>query len=97
MKKNQQKRTNIKTETKKKNGVKLKLTRAEMVRTGVDEVHKAGAAVELGEKNGGVGLRFRALNPVQTGANTAIFAATFAKYSATITTHPHFEQQQWQN
>lgn len=31
-------------------------TRAEVVGAGIDEVHEAGAAVKLGEEDGGVGL-----------------------------------------
>lgn len=71
-----------------------------MIRTGVDKIHETSTAVKFSEKNGSVGLRIRTLDPLQTRANTAIVTATFAKYSATITTHPHYEQQQeqqWQN
>ena len=68
-----------------------------MIRTSVDKVHESSTAIELGEENSSVGLRIRTLDPVQTRSNTAIFTATFAKNSATITTHPHFDQeQQWQ-
>jgi len=34
------------------------VTRAEVVGAGIEEVEKAGAAVELGEEDGGVGLGF---------------------------------------
>lgn len=51
-------------------------TGAEMRRAGIDEVHEAGAAVELGEEDGGVGLWFGALDPLQTRPYTAILAAT---------------------
>lgn len=68
-----------------------------MIRTGVDEIHKSSTAVKLGKKNGSISLRFRGLDPLQARTNTAIFTATFAKDSATITTHPHFEEeQQWE-
>lgn len=88
----------IKSKTKSKIKNKRELTRTEMIRTSVDEVHETSTAIELSEKNGSVSLRFRGLDPLQTRSNTAIFTATFAKYSATITTHPHFEQEQeWQN
>ena len=61
-----------------------------MFRAGVDEVHEAGTAVELGKEDGGVGLRLWALDPLKTRSDTAILAATFAKNPATITTHTHF-------
>lgn len=61
-----------------------------MFGAGVDEVHESGAAVELGEENGGVCLGFRALNPLQARPDAAIFAAALSEYSASITAHPHF-------
>lgn len=66
------------------------LTRTEVFGAGVDEVHEAGAAVELGEENGGVCLGLGTLNPLQARPDAAILAAAFAEYSASITTHPHF-------
>lgn len=61
-----------------------------MFGSSVDEVHESGAAVKLGEEDGGVGLRFGALYPLQTGSDATILTAAFAKYSASITAHPHF-------
>lgn len=61
-----------------------------MVRAGVDEVHKSGTTVELGEENGGVCLRFRTLDPLQTRPDAAIITAPFTQYPAPITTHTHF-------
>lgn len=43
-----------------------------------DEVDEAGAAEELGEEDGGVGLRFRGLDPLKTRAEHAGLAAAFA-------------------
>ena len=60
-----------------------------MVGTGVDEVKKSGAAVELGKKDGGIGLRFRGLNPVKAWPYAAVLTASFSENSASIATHPH--------
>jgi len=56
----------------------IELTRAEMRRAGIDEVEEAGSAVEFGEEEGGVGLRFRGFDPIKTRSDAAIFAASFA-------------------
>lgn len=56
---------------------------------GGDEVEEAGAAVEFGEKNGGVGLSIGRGNPLKTRSNYTVIAATFAKDSTTIATHSH--------
>lgn len=60
-----------------------------MVGSGVDEVHKAGAAVELGEENGGIGLGLGALDPLKAWPNATVFTTPFAEYSASIAAHPH--------
>ena len=60
-----------------------------MLGAGVDEVEKARAAVELGEEDGGVGLRFGAPDPLKAGPDGAVIAAALAKDSASIATHPH--------
>ena len=60
-----------------------------MVGDRVDEVHKACAAIELGEEDGGIGLRLGALDPLQTGADAAVLAAPLAQHAASIATHPH--------
>ena len=56
----------------------------------VDEVHEAGTAVKFGEEHGGIGLGFRALDPLQARPYAAILAATFSEHPASITAHPHF-------
>lgn len=58
--------------------------------TSVDEIHEASAAVELGQKDGGVSLRFGALDPLQAGPNAAVLAAPFSQDSASVTAHPHY-------
>ena len=65
-----------------------------MFRTSVDEVHKASTAIKLGKKNSGVGLRLGAFDPLKTRPNTTVFTTPFSEYSASITTHPHFFQDQ---
>ncbi|GAB2227410.1 hypothetical protein Droror1_Dr00009230 [Drosera rotundifolia] len=50
-----------------------------------DEVDEAGAAEELGEENGGVGLRFRGLDAVKTLAEHAGLAAAFALHWGSTT------------
>jgi hypothetical protein len=40
------------------------LTRTEMFRASVDEVHKASTAIKLGKKNSSVSLRLRTLDPL---------------------------------
>jgi hypothetical protein len=59
-------------------------------RAGVDEIHEASAAVELGKENSSVGLGLGALDPLQTRPDTAILTAPFAQHSASITAHTHF-------
>lgn len=49
-----------------------------MIGTGVDEVHKASSAVEFGEENSGVGLRFRIFDPLQAWSDAAIFTTALA-------------------
>lgn len=66
-----------------------KLTRAEVVGAGIDEVLEAGAAVELGEEDGGVRLGFRGFDPLEAGSDGAVVAAAFAEDSASITADPH--------
>ena len=66
------------------------LTRSEVFRAGVDEVHEAGAAVELGEENSGIGLGLGAFNPLKTWFDATVLAAAFPEDSASVATHPHF-------
>lgn len=61
-----------------------------MVRAGVDEVDKAGAAVKLGKESSGIGLRLRAFDPLKAWSNATIISAPLAEHSAPITTHSHF-------
>lgn len=60
-----------------------------MLGAGGDEVDEAGAAVELGEEDGGVGLRIGAANPLQAGADGAVVAAPLAQHAAPVAAHPH--------
>lgn len=65
------------------------ITRAEGFRSGVDEIHEASSAVELGKEYGGVGLRVRVLDPQQTRPDAAVLAASFPKNPASIAAHSH--------
>ena len=60
-----------------------------MLRAGIEEVHKTGTAVELGEKDGCIGLRFRSFDPIKAGSETAVIATTFPKNPTAIAAHPH--------
>lgn len=62
-----------------------------MIRASIDEVEEAGAAVELGKEDGGVGLGFRGLDPVKTRLDAAFFTAAFPENPASIAAHPHDE------
>lgn len=55
---------------------------------GREKGHEAGAAEELGDEDGGVGLGLRALDPVQTRPEDARVAATFSKHTAPVAAHP---------
>ena len=56
---------------------------------GIDEVDEAGAAVELGEEECGVGLRLRGFDPLQARSDWAVAAASFSQHSATVAAQPH--------
>lgn len=58
---------------------------------GCEEVEEAGAAVELGEEDGGVGLGVRRFDPMETGSNGAISGATFAEDTTAIAAEAHGE------
>jgi len=60
-----------------------------VIGTGVDEVHESSTAIELGEKDSCVSLRFRRFDPSQTRPYTTILTTPFPKNSASITAHPH--------
>jgi hypothetical protein len=66
-----------------------KITRSEVLGSGIDEIHEAGTAVELGEEDSGMSLSFGALDPLQARSNAAALATSFSQHSATIATHPH--------
>lgn len=61
-----------------------------MFRTGVDEIHKSGAAIELREEDSSISLRLRRLDPLQTRPNAAVVTATLSKNTASIAAHTHF-------
>jgi hypothetical protein len=48
---------------------------------------EAGAAEELGDEDGGVGLRLRAVDPVDAGAEHAGVAAALAQDAAAVAAH----------
>jgi hypothetical protein len=62
--------------------------RPEVLRRGVDEVEQPRAAVELGEEDGGVGLRVGGVDPIKTGADGAGVGAGLAKNAATVAAKP---------
>ena len=64
-------------------------TWAEVGRGGVEEVEEAGAAVEFGEEEGGVGLRFGREDPLEARANGAVIGATFSENPATVAAESH--------
>ena len=67
----------------------MRITRAEVLGGGGDEVEEAGATVEFGEKDGGVGLRIRGGDPLKTRSDNTVMAAAFAKDPAAIAAHSH--------
>jgi hypothetical protein len=58
-------------------------------RGGGEEVEQPRTAVELGEEDGGVGLRLGGLDPLQARADGAGVAAALAQHPATVAAHPH--------
>jgi hypothetical protein len=56
---------------------------------GIDEVEEAGAAVEFGEEDGGVGLGLRGFDPVKAWTEAAVVAASFPEDPAGVTACPH--------
>lgn len=64
-------------------------TWAEIIRAGIDEINKSGAAVEFGKEESSVGLGFRGFDPLKARPESAVTTATFAKDSAAIATHSH--------
>lgn len=66
--------------------------RAEVVGSRGEEVEQPGAAVELGEEDGGVGLRVGALDPLQARPDGAALAAPLAQHTAPVAAHPHLRR-----
>ena len=64
-----------------------KFTRTLGVGDGGEEGHEAGAAEELGDEDGGVGLSLRALNPLNRLPQYAILIAAFSKNSTSVAAH----------
>jgi len=56
-----------------------------------EEVEEALTAIELGEKEGGVGLRVRATYPLKGGSNGALHRAPSPEHAATVAAQPHGE------
>lgn len=54
---------------------------------GGEEGHETGAAEELSDEDGGVGLSLRGADPMETMSKNAIIIATFSKNATSITTH----------
>jgi len=65
----------------------LKITWAVLQRDGGEGVEEARAAEELGDEDGGVGLRLRAVDPLDAGAEHAGVAAPLAQDAAAVAAH----------
>lgn len=57
---------------------------------GGDEGHEAGAAEELGNKDGGACLSLWGADPLNALTKHAVFTATFSQNSTPIATHVDF-------
>ncbi len=66
-----------------------------MLGAGVDEVNEAGAAVELGEEEGGVGLGLGGGDPLEAGADAAVVAAAFTKDPIAFAAYSHGENRRF--
>lgn len=62
-----------------------------MVRRDGEEVEEGGAAVELGQKVGGVALRVGVWDPLKARPYDAVFATPLAKDTAAIAARSHFQ------
>jgi hypothetical protein len=60
-----------------------------VLRAGIDEVEEASTAIKFGEKESGIGLGIRGVDPLKAGLNGAVLPAAFAKHPAAIAAHPH--------
>lgn len=60
-----------------------------MLGSGFNEVDKAGAAIEFGEKESSIGLGIGRFDPIKARFDGAIITATFSKDPTAIATHPH--------
>ena len=56
-------------------------------RDGGEGGDEAGAAEELGDEDGGVGLRLRAVDPLDAGPEHAGVAAALAQHAAAVAAH----------
>lgn len=70
-------------------GAERGITWAEVLGGGINEVEQAGAAVEFGEEEGGVGLGLRRVDPLKAGSDAAIVAATFPENAASVAAQSH--------
>jgi len=63
------------------------VTWAVVQRDGGEGGDEAGAAEELGDEDGGVGLRLRAVDPLDAGPEHAGVAAALAQHAAAVAAH----------
>lgn len=63
------------------------ITWAVVQRDGGEGCDEAGAAEELGDEDGGVGLRLRAVDPLDAGPENAGVAAPLAQHAAAVAAH----------
>jgi hypothetical protein len=68
-------------------GCWLVVTWAVVQRDGGEGGDQAGAAEELGDEDGGVGLRLRAVDPLDAGPEHAGVAAALAQHAAAVAAH----------
>lgn len=57
--------------------------------SGVDQVDKARAAVEFGQKEGGIGLRLGVSDPLEARSDGAVVGAAFAEDTAAVAADTH--------
>jgi hypothetical protein len=71
--------------------VHVYLTGSDVFGASGDEVDEAGAAVKLGEEDGGVALRVGVADPLQARTDGAVVAAPLPQHAAPVAAHPHPE------
>lgn len=64
-----------------------RITGSEVVGTGIDEVDESGAAIELGQEHGGIGLGIGRLDPLKARPYRAVVATPFTKNPTTVAAH----------